>query len=142
MSSSLAGPVNGAEIPNRISLSVIPRMVGAGSLPTVASRAGAPLPGCATVGAIGRLAADELGLVVWGAVGAIARRSVGELTCSGIFELSGLDVSSTVFVPDPGALPNMDRNSPVNNNPIIAPNTAAMTKPPLIANHPNLRGRW
>ena len=49
-------------------------------------------------------------------------------------------MSSIVFVLDPGALPNMDRNSPVNNNPITAPNVAAMTKPPLIANHPSLQG--
>jgi hypothetical protein len=37
--SSLAGPLNGAEIPNRISLSVTPRTFGAGSVagPTVAS---------------------------------------------------------------------------------------------------------
>ena len=55
--SPLAGPVNGAEIPNRISLSVTPRTVGAGSLapPTVARRAGASFADCATVGAIGRL---------------------------------------------------------------------------------------
>src|SRR5438552_14768277 len=137
--SSLAGPVNGAEIPNRISLSVIPRTVGAGSLapPTAARRPGASLAGCATVGAIGRLAVGEFGC---GVVGAIARLSVGELACSGIFELSDLDVSSIVFVPDRGALPNMDRNSPVANNaPITAPNAAAMTKPPLTANHPSLR---
>jgi len=56
--SSLAGPVNGAEIPNRISLSVIPRTVRAGSFvpPIAARRAGASLPDCTTVGVIGRLA--------------------------------------------------------------------------------------
>jgi hypothetical protein len=36
-------------------------------------------------------------------------------------------------------LPNMDRNSPVANNPITAPNAAAMIKPPAVS-HPSLRG--
>jgi hypothetical protein len=63
---------------------------------------------------------------------------VGELT--GIFEVSDLDVSSIVFVLDLGSLPNMDRNSSVANNPITAPNAAAMMRPPPTANRPSLRG--
>jgi hypothetical protein len=38
-----------------------------------------------------------------------------------------------------GALPNMDRNSPVTNKPTRAPNAAAMIKPPAVS-HPSLRG--
>ena len=54
--SSLAAPLNGAEIPNRISLSVTPRMVGPLALGAsiLATRAGATLVGCGAADAIGR----------------------------------------------------------------------------------------
>ncbi|HEX4239108.1 MAG TPA: hypothetical protein VHZ64_14350 [Xanthobacteraceae bacterium] len=56
--SSLAGPLNGAEIPNRISVSVTPRTAGAGS--AVATRAGALLAGCGVAGAAGTPALGAL----------------------------------------------------------------------------------
>ena len=60
--SSLAAPVNGAEIPSRTSVSVTPRTIGALSfaVPTDAMRAGTPLGGCGATVVVDTLGAELL----------------------------------------------------------------------------------
>src|SRR5580698_7419078 len=73
--SSLAAPLNGAEIPKRISVSVTPRMEGALALGAsiVATRGGATLVGCGAADAIGRPAGDDAAEGGCGAADAIER---------------------------------------------------------------------
>jgi hypothetical protein len=99
--SSLSEPVNAAEIPNRISLSVTPRIVGARSL---ASRTDAA-----------RAVSSPMGR---GSVDALGGRAAGELSCSGVFKVSlaGLDTTAVLSALSPSILLNSDGNLPVTNS--------------------------
>src|SRR5689334_12466876 len=90
--SSLAGPLNGADMPNRTSVSVTPRTRAAGSLPPVlATRAGALLAGSA----VGAVAGDGFGCATRGVTGATGAPAAGELASS------NREVNSLVLVPEP-----------------------------------------
>src|ERR1700722_4338209 len=123
--SSLAAPVNGAEMPNRISLSVTPRMGEVSSFvaPTDATIAGAALVGCGAAEAIGRSAVAGAALVGCAAIEAIGRPGGEELTCVGIFGTSSLEVVSLELVPNPKALRHVVPST--KYTPIAAPNTTA-----------------
>jgi hypothetical protein len=139
----LAAPLNGAEIPKRISVSVIPRILGALALgaSAVVTRAGAALVGCgadaigrpapggaALVGceaadAIGRLPGGGAALSGCGAADAIGRPGAGELTCADVVGASSLDLFSVVFVLNPNAFRHVVPST--KYTPIAAPNATA-----------------
>jgi hypothetical protein len=121
--SSLAEPVKGAEIPNRISLSVTPRMDGARSL---ASRTDAA-----------RAVSSPMGR---GSVDALGGRAAGEPSCSGVFMVSPANLDSTVSTLSPSILLNSDGNLPVTNSARAVPIDAAMTRPASAASRPRARG--
>src|SRR6516165_3125166 len=126
--SSLAGPVNGAEIPNLISLSVTPRTAlllscddfeigeSAACWPCAAARGAAP--GVATIPAVGTSAR------VAGASFSVSG-SDGLATCVG-----GESGSSTATRCKSG-FPNM------TNNAMTAANAATVTKRPISASNPS-----
>ena len=156
--SSLAAPVNGAEMPNRTSLSVTPRMAGALAFapPTDATRAGIPPGGCAPAVAIVTPGAGGAPLGGCGPVDGIEGPAAGAapvsdglvdaigtpaggLTCASGFGVSGLDVRSVVVVPNPINLRHVVPSA--KYIPIAAPISTAMMSPPMDNSHPGLQGR-
>src|SRR5580692_6737495 len=83
--SSLAAPLNGAEIPKRISLSVTPRMLGELALGAsiVATRGGATLVGCGAADAAGRPAVAGAAEGGCGAADAIERPAAAGAALAG-----------------------------------------------------------
>jgi hypothetical protein len=121
----LAEPVNGAEIPNRISLSVTPRVDGT---PSLAPRTDAT-----------RAESSPMGR---GSVDAVGERAAGELSCSGVFKVSSanLDTTAVLSVLSPSTLLNSDGNLPVMNSASAAPINAAMARPARTASRRRARG--
>jgi len=124
----LAGPLNGAEIPNRISVSVTPQTVGAGAL------GGGALASCGLVAAAGAAALGALGCATRGATGAAGTATADALASCGGFEFSA------VCVLDAGDLPVMAGSPAMTSHPMPMPNVRAIAKP--AANHPSRRPGW
>src|SRR5258708_6050453 len=148
--SSLAAPVNGAEIPNRTSLLVTPRTVVAPPLgaSTVAILAGAALVGCGAVDATGGPAAgggcgvaEAIGtLLVDGAtfVGCRAVDATERVPAGVIARSCVLGASSLASVVKPSILRHVGPSA--KYMPIAAPTKAATTTPPKMVNHPARHG--